>query len=124
VTVFCPLPGGVLAFRIVVRGTSEPLPGDNRRFARAAAIGTARLKSGDLTLPGTLQNVGAGGVFLSTHLLIEIGEQGVLTVATPDGEIAVRVQVVWIRYSNHLDGPGMGLRFEDDPAEFLAATRP
>jgi Tfp pilus assembly protein PilZ len=83
------------------------------------------LTSGDLTLPGTLQNVGTGGVFLATQLLIEIGEEGVLTLDPTDGEpgASVAVRVVWIRYSNHLDGPGMGLRFEGDPTAFLAAAK-
>lgn len=89
-------------------------------------MATARLTSGDLTLPGTLLNVGAGGVFLATQLLIEIGEEGVLTLDRVDdrGPVSVPVRVIWIRYSNHLDGPGMGLRFEGDATAFLAAAKP
>ncbi len=106
----------------MARGISEPLPGESRRSSRSAAAATARLTSGELTLPGTLQNVGAGGVFLATQLLIEIGEEGVLALDSGDGEASVAVRVVWIRYSNHLDGPGMGLRFEGDATAFLAAA--
>ena len=51
-----------------------------------------------------------GGVFLATHLLIEVGERGLLVV----DELEVAVQVVWLRGNAHDDGPGMGLAFEDD----------
>jgi len=101
-------------------GTPDPLP-DNRRAPRAAAQARARLEAGDLTLFGTLGNIGAGGVFFATQLLIEIGEPGILRLEGDDAP-SVPVRVIWLRTASHPVGPGMGLAFEGDPGPFLAAV--
>jgi Tfp pilus assembly protein PilZ len=101
-------------------GTPDPLP-DNRRAPRAAAIATARLEAGDLTLTGVLGNIAAGGVFFATQLLIEIGERGILRLEG-DRAPSVPVRVIWLRTASHPVGPGMGLAFEGDPGPFLAAV--
>lgn len=91
----------------MVRGTTHPLP-ENRRAPRTVVVGPARFHAGDLTIPGNLVNAGSGGVFLSTMLVIEVGEEGTLVLG--DGTQAA-VRVVWVRASHDAEGPGMGLAF-------------
>ena len=105
------------------RRTGDPVlandgdPRDERRRARRASADVpARLRAAELTLEGTITDVGAGGVFLATRLLIEIGERGELLV----GDRAALVQVVWQRGSGQPPGPGMGLAFVDDDARVAA----
>ncbi len=84
-----------------------------RRGARRMPAGRAvRLRSADLILEGTLVDVSAGGAFVATQLLIEVGERGRLML----DELEVGVRVVWLRGNAHVDGPGMGLAFaKGDP---------
>jgi hypothetical protein len=89
----------------------EDASDDRRQSRRLPFTRTATLRTGELTLTGEIRDRSAGGVFLATQLLIEIGERGVLVV---DG-VSVAVQVVWLRGNAHEDGPGMGLCFDDDP---------
>ena len=91
---------------------SEP-DKEQRRSRRQPIARPALLAVGDLTIHGVLQDVSDGGGFLSTRLLIEVGERGVLTV---DGT-AIGVEVVWLRGNAEESGPGMGLVFEGPAAE-------
>jgi hypothetical protein len=90
-------------------------PRDEKRSApRMAVDHAARLASADLVLEGRVVDVGQGGVFLATNLLIEVGERGTLKLVQ-DGEpsaAGVPVRVVWLRGASHPHGPGMGLAFE------------
>ncbi len=85
--------------------------GERRRSGRSSVERPATLRSGELTLEGVIRDASAGGVFLATQLLIEIGERGILGL---EG-VEVAVQVVWLRGNAHDSGPGMGLCYDDDP---------
>jgi len=96
---------------LLATGQGDADARDERRGAQRHPVDRpARLRAGELTLEGTLRDVAPGGVFLATHLLIEIGERGELLV----GNLEVPVQVVWLRGNAHESGPGMGLVFTDD----------
>jgi Tfp pilus assembly protein PilZ len=97
---------------------------DRRQGQRVTSSRQARLRCGDLTLYGDVADVGSGGVFLATNLLIEVGEQGLLTLEPPPGERprpteGATVRVVWTRPYTHPLGAGIGLKFEmnDKPSE-------
>lgn len=82
---------------------------ERRRTLRTPVDHPARLRAGDLLIDGVVRDVGGGGAFLSTHLLIEVGERGTLIV----DDLATSVLVVWLRGNAHASGPGMGLVFDD-----------
>lgn len=82
---------------------------DRRRMPRVPVDREASLRVGDLRLPGRVLDVGAGGVFLRTDLLVEVGERGQLET---EGAAAVAVRVVWLRGAAHTLGPGLGLAFD------------
>jgi hypothetical protein len=91
---------------------------ERRRAQRVPVERGARLRvaAGDLRLTGTIADIGSGGVFLLTRLLVEVGERGLLAL---DGERhEIPVCVVWTRGASHTLGPGLGLRFDigDDQA--------
>jgi hypothetical protein len=98
---------------------------EKRTTPRAAVDHAAQLASADLILNGRVVDVGQGGVFLATNLLIEIGEQGTLTLM--DGEVpvgaGVPVKVIWLRGASHPQGPGMGLAFEIPVADKVTERR-
>jgi hypothetical protein len=91
---------------------NESARDERRRTSRSETAFAARLRLGDLLLEGTITDASRGGIFLATHLLVEIGERGTLEV----GDLEVAVQVVWLRGNSHVTGPGMGLTFEDGDA--------
>jgi uncharacterized protein (TIGR02266 family) len=61
---------------------------------------------------GLSQDISAGGIFVATHELMEIGTQVSVSFALPAvGEIKADGKVVWVRQP--LEGePGIGIRFE------------
>lgn len=82
---------------------------ERRRTPRTLVELPGQLRAGDLTLSGVVRDVSSGGAFLSTNLLIEIGEHGILIV----DDLEIAVQVVWLRGNAHESGPGMGLVFDE-----------
>lgn len=84
---------------------------ERRRSRRQALACPAIVRAGDLTLAGEVSDLSAGGVFIASKLLIEIGERGVLEA----GGDAIAIEVVWLRGCADGQGPGMGLAFVDDP---------
>jgi hypothetical protein len=94
------------------------LPRDEkRRSPRIGVAFPAQLRSQDLTLEGEVVDVGQGGVFMRTRLLIEIGECGTLTLSHECTTASVPVRVIWLRGAAAADGPGMGLSFEATAAD-------
>jgi uncharacterized protein (TIGR02266 family) len=61
---------------------------------------------------GLSQDISAGGIFVATHELMDIGTQVSVSFALPAvGEIKADGTVVWVRQP--LEGkPGIGIRFE------------
>lgn len=62
-----------------------------------------------MVMDGTIQDVGVGGVFFHTRLLVEIGERAIIEVGS---ETPVPARVVWLRGLSHPLGLGLGLAFE------------
>lgn len=93
--------------------------GDRRLVPRSIVEHVARVKIGDLVIRGTIADVGSGGVFLMTQVVVEQGETGSLSLLGPDGtrlceEVAIRV--AWTRSSMHPRGTGLGLAFDTHEA--------
>jgi Tfp pilus assembly protein PilZ len=89
--------------------------GERRRVPRSIAEHVARVRIGDLVLRGTIADVGSGGVFLMTQVVVEVGESGALTLLGPDEKRLcedVGFRVAWTRSSMHPRGTGLGLAFE------------
>ncbi len=82
---------------------------DRRRQVRVAVARPALLRVGTLSVPGVVLGVGAGGVFLSSHVLVEEGELGQIEM---DGVDPVAVRIAWTRGAGHPLGMGMGMAFE------------
>lgn len=102
--------GRALARRIRDPLLAEDEVRDERRRAQRTPVDhPARLRAGELLIDGVVRDVAPGGAFLSTHLLIEVGERGTLIV----DELSISVLVVWLRGNAHASGPGMGLLFDD-----------
>lgn len=102
-----------LAQRLKARPTIPHRDGDRRSGPRTGAGAPAFMRAGDLTVIGHIGDIGLGGVFLASKVLIEPGERGSLLLDRPDSTTAaVPVRVVWIRGKAHPRGPGMGLAFE------------
>jgi hypothetical protein len=81
---------------------------DRRRQPRGTVARTVEVRVNDLRLPGVVHDVGAGGLFVRTFILVEEGELGV--VQRGDGP-PVPVVVAWTRGAGHPMGMGMGLAF-------------
>jgi len=97
-------------------------PTEDRRARRRAPVQVpGRLCLGDLILPGTIENVGAGGVFFRTCVLVEPGERGRLCVGADTMDVSICV--IWCRTAVHPRGPGLGLAWatEGDPGRERAA---
>jgi hypothetical protein len=92
---------------------------DRRRVPRVCVDFPARMRVADTVIGGQILDVGVGGVFLQTRLLIEIGERCRLEV---DGLTPVTARVAWIRGPSHPLGPGLGLSFELRDARSEQAT--
>jgi hypothetical protein len=116
------------ALQRVLPGHARLVPqrddGDRRRGERVQVHVPAKIRSNELTIYGDILDVGAGGVFLSTGVLIEEGERGLLTIEPAPGERprpteGVEIIVVWSRPYTHPLGAGLGLKFEmsDKPSE-------
>ncbi len=82
---------------------------DRRRVPRVRVDHTARMRVGDTLITGQILDVGVGGIFLQTLLLIETGERCTLEL---DDHVPVPARVAWIRGPSHPLGPGLGLAFE------------
>jgi hypothetical protein len=80
---------------------------DRRHAPRAVCQRDATIRIGVLQVRGNLTNMSAGGAFLRVDVLVEVGEQGSITV----GERSAEVRVAWLRGAGHPEGPGMGLTF-------------
>ena len=82
---------------------------DRRREPRVTLSCPALLRVGVLSVGGTVRDVGVGGLFLSSDVLVEAGERGQLELP----ELApVGVRIVWTRGSTHPLGQGIGMAFE------------
>jgi hypothetical protein len=82
---------------------------DRRRVPRGRIDHPAILRVGVLGVEGRVLDVGVGGVFFRSDLLVESGERGMLEVA---GAEPAKVRVAWIRGPAHPAGPGIGMAFE------------
>lgn len=97
--------------------------GDERRHHARAPLRTAiSLTSESNLYTGFTDDIGEGGVFVSTYRLLEVGEQVDLELSFEDvggPRVHVRAEVRWVREENPQSdtSPGMGLRFVDlDPS--------
>jgi hypothetical protein len=82
---------------------------DRRRAPRMTLACPARLRVGVLGVGGTVRDVGVGGLFLASDVLVEAGERGQLELP----ELApVGVRIMWTRGSTHPLGQGLGMAFE------------
>lgn len=75
----------------------------------------ARVRIGDLAVRGKIVDIGSGGVFVRTDLLVEVGEKATLELLDEGGKViceAVPVRVTWIRSAMHPLGVGLGLSFD------------
>jgi len=82
---------------------------DRRKQARVEVARPATLRVGMLSVPGIAYDVGAGGLFLRSHVLVETGERGQIEVTGVD---PVAVRITWVRGAAHPLGPGIGMAFE------------
>jgi hypothetical protein len=112
----------------------SPWDGANRRgFRRRETRLSARLHLGTVTIAGVLVDLGRGGAFFETDVLVPQGALATLSVL--HGRTHYPVRVVWTRAFDH-DSPGLGLRFAvgvmppelrddlDTPAPRLASGTP
>jgi hypothetical protein len=82
---------------------------DRRRHVRVVVSRPAVLRVGVLSVGGTVLEVGAGGLFLASHVLVEVGEHGQIEL---EGHAPVRVRISWTRGQTHPLGQGLGMAFE------------
>lgn len=82
---------------------------ERRRMPRVVVSREAKMRSSDLVLEGIVLDVGPGGVFFHTRLLIEVGEKAQIEL---EGSTPVAGRVAWLRGPNHPLGPGMGIAFD------------
>jgi hypothetical protein len=89
--------------------SQPPWDGRNRRaFRRQEAAIEARLVAGDTWVAGLLRQIGRGGAFFESRLLLEVGSVALLHHA--DDRVAHRVRVAWQMPPGHGEA-GLGLRF-------------
>jgi hypothetical protein len=88
---------------------------EHRRFVRVPCDLWVSVRLGDQTKPGIIDNVGAGGFFVSTVLRAQVGD--VIEVELDDQEpIKLRGMVVW---TGGADRQGLGVEV---PAEEQSST--
>lgn len=95
--------------RFAAASPEAPTADDRRRSPRVRVAHRALLVIDELAVPGTVDVVAAGGVFLSVGVLAEIGEQGTLTLDGVPGDVAVRV--AWAQAQAPTVPAGLGLAF-------------
>jgi hypothetical protein len=82
---------------------------DRRRAPRVAVAAGILLRVGVLGVEGIVEDVGEGGLFMKSDLLVENSERGYVELI---GTEPVNVRVAWIRGPSHPLGQGIGLAFE------------
>ena len=101
---------------------------EKRSSERAVLEVKIDLESDHNFYAGLTQNISAGGLFVATHHLREIGDRLTLRFSLPDeaSPIFAESKVRWIREITSLqrfDGPtGMGLQFINLSADAAAAV--
>ncbi len=102
---------------------SKPPPETQRRHPRfGPTVIRAELSDASSTVPGYLTNVSLGGVFFHGEELPEEGSLCELRFTLPDelGLCDATAKVVWIQNENQGATRGVGLEFEQIPAESIA----
>jgi Tfp pilus assembly protein PilZ len=97
-----------------------PYDAEKRKNPRLRVNHPARIRIDDLIVRGQIQDVGAGGMFVRTDVLVEVGEKGAISLVHENGVLIseeVPVRVIWTCNGVHPNGAGLGLAFEvRDPA--------
>ena len=102
--------------RLAARSTAAaPVDGERRRSGRLRVQVIARLVIGELALTGSIEELGSGGLFFRSDVLLEPGEHGLFSV--DETQVPLPVRVAWNRSSLHAQGPGVGLAFEAPDAQ-------
>lgn len=108
--------------------TEERSPENKRQFERADYQVEVTLESESNFYNGFTENISAGGLFVATYDLRELGDKLTMQFTIPgfDKPVEVRGEVRWIRDLNPLTPdmtPGMGVRFLDLTPEAEEAIR-
>ncbi len=102
---------------------SEPPPESQRRHPRfGPTVIRAELSDASTTVPGYLTNVSLGGVFFHGEELPEEGSLCDIRFTLPDelGLCDAKAKVVWIQNESQGATRGVGLEFEQIPADTIA----
>jgi len=84
---------------------------DKRREARIDIKQDVWMEGQDSRLSGEATNVSTGGMFVVTEDAPEVGTEIELKFDDPEeGEVAVKMEVVWQSGQGSSDGPGVGLK--------------
>jgi uncharacterized protein (TIGR02266 family) len=99
----------------VIELSQTPEQESRRAHTRFSVELAVDLKSESNFYAGLAENLSAGGVFVATHNLQEVGSKVEITVRLPEQDKVVHAigEVCWVRVFNEESDtpPGMGLRF-------------
>jgi hypothetical protein len=94
---------------------------DRRRAPRVSVAAGLLLRVGVLGVEGVVEDVGEGGLFMKSDVLVENGERGFVEII---GVEPVNVRIAWIRGPSHPLGQGIGIAFDvRDPRDEERALR-
>lgn len=108
--------------RIVRVGDSEP---PNRRVGERVSLETTiGMHSESYFYSGRGQDLSDGGIFVATFASLPVGTPVTVSFLLPDGRPVNAPGIVrWTREARETSGPGVGVAFDQLPAEALHAIR-
>lgn len=87
-------------------------PTERRSSPRVRLDTEISLASESQFFTGLTRNLSTGGVFVATYRRLPIGCHVSLVLTLPDGELAARGTVCWVRDASADGAPGIGIAFE------------
>lgn len=88
-------------------------PADSRATPRVPMEVDVSLTSESHFFVGLAGNLSEGGLFVATWRTLSVGAQVDIALSLPDGPLAARGEVRWVRQATEGVVPGVGVSFDD-----------
>ena len=87
---------------------------DRRKSPRIVTTCRCWPERESLTLLGTVTNLGSGGLFLKTPVMLATGAEVNLTLSLKDGRVLARGRVIWAKSDfQKMLAPGLGISLDE-----------
>jgi uncharacterized protein (TIGR02266 family) len=86
---------------------------ERRTAVRAALEADVVVATDAQFFSGIASDLSAGGIFIATTRILDVGTAVTLEFALPDGQVLARGVVRWVRRGGEGEVPGMGVVFDE-----------